>query len=196
MRRFPVAVSIIGVQVYVMAATNWNVDLSRQLRRHFAFGWHDLVHLQLWRLVTSPFVPDGRGFAWANLLVLVPVLFIAERRFGSTWTAILFTLGDLLSTVAVVVGARLAGAWGSTAALHAALERDGGSSSAGFALVAACVSSLQRDRVRYPAIVGLVVLAGLVAVIHRAEADVQHFAAVVCGLCLAAAFNRRLAPNE
>jgi phosphatidylglycerol lysyltransferase len=195
-RRFPVAVSIIGVQVYVMAATNWNVALSRQLRRHFAFGWHDLVHLQLWRLVTSPFVPDGRGFAWGNLLVLVPVLFIAERRFGSTWTAILFTLGDLLSTLAVVVGARLAAAWGSTAALHAALERDGGSSSAGLALVAACVVSLRRDRLRNSAIVGLVVLVGLVAVIHQAEADVQHFGAVVCGLGLATVFNRRLALHE
>ena len=195
-RRYPVAVSITGVQVYVMAATNWNDDLSRQLVRHFAFGWHDLLHLQLWRLVTSPFVPDRGGFAWGNLLVLVPVLFIAEHRFRSKWTAVLFTLGDMLSTLAVVVGARLAGAWGSTAALHAALERDGGSSSAGFALVAACAMSLRRGRARTSVVIGLVVVFGLIAAIHRSESDVQHLAAVVCGLGLVAFCNRRAATRE
>ena len=193
LRRYPVAVSITGVQVYVMAATNWDADLNGQLFRHYAFGWHDLVHLQLWRLVTSPFMMERPGFAWGNLLVLVPVLFIAERRFRSTWTAVFFAVGDLVSTLVVVVGARLAALFGSNAALHAALERDGGSSSAGFALVAACAMSLRRDRVRQSALVGVVVFLGLVAAIHREEADVQHLAAVVCGVCLAATYNRRAA---
>jgi phosphatidylglycerol lysyltransferase len=192
-RRFPVALSITTVQVYVMAATNWSADLHRQLIRHFALGWHDLVHVQLWRLVTSPFVQDRPGFAWGNLLVLVPVLFIAERRFGSQWTAALFILGDALSTLGVLVGARLAGTWGNVAALHAALQRDGGSSSAGFALVAACAASIRRRRARVSAVVGLVVVLGIVAATHRAEADVQHFLAAVCGAGLVAVYNRRTA---
>jgi membrane associated rhomboid family serine protease len=192
-RRFPVAVSIATVQVYVMAATNWSADLHRQLVRHFALGWHDLVHAQLWRLVTSPFVQDRPGFARANLLVLVPVLFIAERRFGSRWTAALFILGDALSTLGVVVGARLAGTWGDAGAVHAALQRDGGSSSAGFALVAACAASIQRRRARVATVVGIIGLLGIVAATHRAEDDVQHFVAAVCGAVLIDVKNRRTA---
>ena len=191
LRRYPVAVSITGMQVYVMAATTWDADLSGQLFRHYAFGWNDLVHPQLWRLVTSPFVLDHPGFAWRNLVVLIPILFIAERRFKSKWTAAFFTLGDLVSTLAVVVGARLAGVWGSNAALRAALERDGGSSSAGFALVAACAASLRRGRMRNSALGAVVFLVGFVAAVHRTEADFQHFAAVVCGVGLAAVYNRR-----
>lgn len=193
--RYPVTVSITGMQLYVMATTNWDTDLNSQLFHQFAFGWHDLVHLQLWRLVTSSFMLEHPGFAWGNLIVLVPVLFVAERRFKSTWTAVFFTLGDLTSTVAVVVGARLVGMLGSNAALHAALERDGGSSSAGFALVAACVVGVRRDRARHLALICLVVVLGLVAALHREEADVQHLAAVVCGVGLAALYQRsRVSP--
>jgi len=192
-RRYPVAVSITVVQVYVMAATRWSSDLHRQLVRHFAFGWRELVHLQVWRLLTSPFVPDRPGFAWANLLVLAPVLFVAERRFGSKWTAALFVLGDGLSTLAVVVAARFAGAAGSVAALHAALERDGGSSSAGFALFAACAASIRRRRVRNSTVIGLVGFLGLVAAVHRAEDDLQHLAAAICGVGLVTVYNRRTA---
>lgn len=179
--RYPVALAITAVEVYVMAATNWDQDLHRQLVRHFAFGWHDFVHLQWWRLFTSPFVPGQPGFAWGNLVVLVPVLFISEHRFRSKWTAAIFTLGDGLSTVAVLVSARLAGALGSRVALHAALQRDGGSSSAGWALVAAYAASLSPGRVRNSAVVGLFGVLALVAVAHRDEADIQHLVAAICG---------------
>ena len=195
LRRFPVSVSVTTVQVYVMAATNWSADLHRQLFRHFALGWHDLVHLQLWRVVTSPFVQDRPGFAWGNLLVLVPVLFIAERRFGSQWTAALFVLGDALSTLSVLVGSRLAGALGDVDALHAALQRDGGSSSAGLALVAACAASIRRRRARISAMVAVLGFLGIVAATHQAEDDVQHLFAAISGAGLAAVYNRRRASS-
>jgi len=192
-RRFPVATAIIGLDLYVMAATTVDTDLHPQLVGHFAFGWHDLVHLQLWRLLTSTFVPDRAGFAVGNLIVLVPALCAAERRFGSRMAATIFGFGDIASTLAVLVLARLAGVLGSAPALSAALHRDSGSSSAGFALCAALAEGLPAGRVRNAAVVGLAcVLAGALAV-HHAEADVQHLVAAACGVVIVALSTRRTA---
>lgn len=194
-RRYPVALAITAVEVYLMAATYWDHGLHRQLVRHFAFGWHDLVHLQLWRIVTSPLVPGRPGFAWGNLAVLVPVLFLAEHRFRSKWTAAIFTLGDSISTVAVLVSARLVGALGSHVALKAALQRDGGSSSASWALVAAYAASLSPGRLRNSTVLGLVGVLAIVAVARRDEADVQHLVAAICGAGIVAlAYRQTVTP--
>jgi lysylphosphatidylglycerol synthetase-like protein (DUF2156 family) len=188
--RFPVASAITSIVVYVMAATNWDNDLHSQLIRHFGFGWHDLVHLQFWRLVTSPFVQDRPGFVWGNLLLLVPALFLAEHRLRSKSTALIFGLGDGLSTFAVLVIGRLAGALGSQVALRAALQRDGGSSSAGWALIAGCVASLPAGRTRTVTMAGLAGLLGLFAVVSRGEADVEHLVAAMCGAGIVALIAR------
>jgi hypothetical protein len=183
--------AVSAVEVYLMAATHSDHTLHPQLVRHFAFGWHDLVHLQLWRIVASPLVPARAGFEWGNLAVLVPVLFIAEHRLRSRWTAAIFTLGDSISTVAVLVSARLVGALGSKVALAAALQRDSGSSSATCALVAACAATLSARRVRNSTVFGLFVALAVVAVARRDEADVQHLVAAICGVGIVALAGRR-----
>ena len=193
-RRFPVALSISAVVLYVMAATNWDNDLHGQLIRHFGFGWHDLVHLQVWRLVTAPFVQDRPGFVWGSLILIVPILFLAEHRLGSKTTALIFAFGEALSMLATLVVGRLAGALGSQAALHAVLQRDGGSSSAGWALIAGCAVSLPAGRGRMLAVVGLIGLLGPLAVAYRGEADLEHIVAAMCGAGIVALTNR-MAPD-
>jgi len=190
---FPVAVAIIGAQLYVMAATTVDSDLHRQLVGHFAFGWPDLVHLQLWRLLSSTLVQARAGFAVGNLVVLVVALFAAERRFGSRLAAAVFVIGDIVSTLVVVLMARLAGALGSTSALHAALHRDSGSSAAGFALVAALAASLPAGRARNIAMLSVVGLLAAMLAIGHAEADVQHLVAAASGFAILAVARRRSA---
>jgi hypothetical protein len=174
-----------------MATTHWDPDIYGQLVRHFAFGWHDLVHLQLWRLFTSPFIPGRRGFSWSILALLVPLLFIAEQRFRSRWTAAIFAFGDMASTLVVVLVGRVAGALGSDTALHAALQRDSGASSATSALAAACATALPPGRVRNSTVFGLVGVLTLVTLIHRDEADIQHLLAAVSGIAIGTLANRR-----
>jgi lysylphosphatidylglycerol synthetase-like protein (DUF2156 family) len=188
-RRFPVALSVTAVVGYVMAVTRSDSELHSQLIRHFGLGWHDLVHLQLWRLITSPFVQDRPGFVWGTLLVLVPALFIAELRLRSRITALIFALGDGLSKVGVLVIARLAGAFGSNSTLHAALQRDAGSSSAAWALCAGSAMSLP-GRARTMAMAGLVALLALLALLYRSHADLEHLVAAICGAGIAALTTR------
>jgi hypothetical protein len=126
-------------------------------------------------------VQDRPGFIWGILLLLVPGLFIAEHRLRSRSTALTFALGAALSTFAVVVVGRLAGALGSRAALHAALQRDGGSSAAGWALIAGCATSLPARRARRAIMVGLFALLGMLAVVSRGEADLEHIIGAICG---------------
>jgi hypothetical protein len=123
--------------------------------------------------------------------MLVPLLFIAEELFRSRWTAAIFAFGDMASTVAVVLAARLGGAIGSQTALDAALLRDSGPSSAASALAAACATALPAGRVRNASVLGLVGALGLVATIHRDEADIQHLLAAVCGVAIGTMANRR-----
>lgn len=192
-RRSPVAASIVGVQLYVMAATAFTSDLQRQLVGHFAFGWQDLVHLHLSRLLTSTFVQDRAGLAWGNLLLLVPALFVAERRFGSKLTAAVFGLADIVSTLIVVVLARLAGSLGSASALSAALHRDSGSSSAGFALAAALAAGLPPGRARRTAVLAVLGFLACVLALNHTEADVRHIVAAGCGIAIIALNERRTA---
>jgi phosphatidylglycerol lysyltransferase len=180
-RRFPVAISITTIVAYVMAATQLDSDLHSQLIRHFGVGWHDLVHLQLWRIITSPFVQDRPGFVWGNLLVLIPALFVAEYLFRSKVATAIFVLGDGLSTLGVLVGARLAGALGSDIAMRAALRRDGGSSAAGLALVAGCVSCIPGERARKASVLAILAVLTVLLVVRRGEADIEHLVAAIFG---------------
>lgn len=189
-RRFSIAVSVTATVLYVMIATGLDPDLHRQLIRHFGFGWHDLVHVQLWRLVTSPFVQDRPGLVWTSLVVLVPVLFVAEQRLRSRLTVVIFAVGEGLSTLIVLVVERLAGALGRPGALHAALGRDGGSTSAGWALIAGCGASLPRGRSRTAIMVGIAGLLVGRAVVSHGEADFEHLVAAACGFAIVAVSSR------
>ena len=110
-----------------------------------------------------------------------------------------FFMGDLLSSVPVLLVLRLAAGQGSHVAALNLVSRDGGTSSAMFAAIAAATYGLPRGsetarRWRYGAICALsIFLLTLVLWRHRLF-DVQHMAAAAIGfLCCGVPARRRMA---
>ena len=179
-RRFPFASAVTVLSAWLMAATAVDRPLHRQLLRHFGLGWHDLGRLQLWRLPTAQFVQTRAGFVVSNLLLL-SIVFLAEQRLRSRLTIAVFFLGDWISTLTVLVGARIAAAAGSTAAAKVLTERDGGLSSGIWACATVLALSLPGTRRRVAATSAvLVFLAASLAVQHELF-DIQHLVAAVAG---------------
>lgn len=178
LRRYPATIAFAALQLWIMTATALEPTLHRVLLRHFGLSWNDLLHGQVWRLVTGPFIQTDAGFVWTNLILVVVVFPLAERRLGSRRLPVVFLGGDWLSTLPVLVGVRIAVALGATGGAVLA-ERDAGSSSGSFALIAATLLTLPSARVRRGLLAALV--GGLVValVVGRHLFDVQHLVAVV-----------------
>jgi hypothetical protein len=190
-RRVPVSLAIFGVALWLMAVTRIDPQTHRHLTRAFALGWHDVVHLQLGRLATSELLQDRPGFLLGNLALLAIALPIAELRIGSPRTALVFALGDWLSTLPTVASARLLGALGNDAALHAALHRDSGSSSGTWATIAATLTTLPQRNARRLALAAMFTyLAARILIVGR-EFDVQHLLAAVAALGIMSLLQRR-----
>jgi hypothetical protein len=188
-RRFPVTTAFVAVQLWLMLSSAYDPDVHAQLIAAAGSSWDLLAHGQLWRLLTSPVVQASPGLAWVNVLLAV-VIPIAEARLGSRWTAVGFFAGDLLGSVPVVVGVRLAAAAGSGDALRELHEVDGGSSAGSWALIAALVVSLPAGRWRRLA--GAALALGMVGgiLLDQGIADVQH-AVSVAGVVLVLTVGRR-----
>lgn len=183
-RRFPVTTAVTTFVVWLMAATAVDRDLHRQLLRQYGIGWSDLVHLQLWRLPTSQLLQTRPGWVTTNLLLLAAFLPLGEWRLGSARTAAVLAVADWTSTVAVLVGLRLAAALGDAGAAHLIAARDAGSSSALYAVAAATAASLPGARPRLVAGGGLALWLGTELAVHHRLFDLQHAMAALAAAAL------------
>lgn len=183
-RRFPVTTAVTAFVVWLMAATAVDPDLHGQLLRQYGIRWADLVHLQLWRLPTSQLLQTRPGWVTTNLLLLAASLPLGEWRLGSARTAAVLALADWSSTVAVLVGLRLAAALGDAGAAHLIAARDAGSSSALYAVAAATAASLPGRRSRLAAGGALALWLGTELAVHHRLFDLQHAAAALAAVAL------------
>lgn len=178
-----VAVSIIlGLQ----AASSLDHGLQRWLFGHFAVTWRTTAAFEWHRFIVSPFIQDHPGF-----VRIVPYLVVAlpacEWLYGLRRTIAVFLLGDLLSTVPVLIAFRLAAEFGSAAAERAMDRPDSGSSSALIACTAATAVALPRNVRAVLLVAGASFLAARLILSARLY-DYQHVIAAAVGLGLALAW--------
>ncbi len=188
-RRFPVTTAAVAVQLWLMLSSAYDPQVHQQLFLAAGSSWDLLTHGQVWRLLTSPVVQASPGLVWVNVLLLV-VVPVAEARLGSRWTAVGFFAGDLLGSVPVLLGTRVAAALGFDPARLQLHEIDGGTSAGSWALIAALVVTMPAGRWRRwaGAALALCMVGGLA--LDQGIADVQH-AVSVAGVVLLLTVGRR-----
>ena len=180
-RRFPVTVALLTLLAWLMAATAIDPSLHHELLRQFGLAWHDLQRLQLWRLPTSQLIQAHSGWGW-NLLAALVVLTLAERRLGSARTLTVFFVADWGSTGAILLALRIAAALGNTMAADTISRRDGGVSSALYALGTVLAASLWPGRTRRVALAAAAaVIVGPLLANHNLAAA-QHLGAALVAL--------------
>ena len=190
LRRYPLTAS---VYVIVVSLGTWTVgrpDRHATLMRAFGISWADLAGMRLHRLATAVMIQSRPGLRSTIGLLLVVIPF-AEWRLGPRRTAITLFIGDWVSTVSVLITLRLFAAMGSSAALTAAMTRDGGTSSGVHALAAATIVGIEQPKVRrYFAFVLAVEIVTMLVFMHRLY-DAQHALAALTGWGLARIFRNR-----
>ena len=175
-RRRPVTAVFLLLMLWLELASTYDPAVHRQLLAAAGSSWELLTRGQLWRLVTSPVVQSIPGLAWLNLLLGLTAFTLAERRYGSRWTAVGFFAGDLIGSVPVLLAVRVLAGLGSPAAQAELHALDGGSSAGTWALLAAVAWSLPTRRWRRAG-VGLVAAVLLTTLGTRPDmANVQHLA--------------------
>lgn len=183
-RRYPFSVAVVFVAAWLMGVNAADRDTYRQLLRHLALRWDDLVHLQLWRLPTAELLQAKPGWQIGMLAAVAIIVPLAERRFGSLRTIVLFFAGDGLSTVPILVGMRVAAALGSHTAAHTLTVRDCGTSSALWALAGAFGWSMKRGKLR-TAILGAEALLLVVELVWLQRlSEIQHPLAAAAGIAV------------
>jgi hypothetical protein len=167
--------------VWFSLATSLDPVFQHVLLQRFGLSYRDLTHLEWWRIATSPIIEPRAGFVWANLLLVVVVLPLAERRLRTMRTVTIFFIGDFVASVPMVFALHLAGALGNDVARVNAIMRDAGPSAGCWALIAALAVTVGAHRSRW--IVSITILLGLAAavvVFHRLF-DLQHLVAASTG---------------
>ena len=185
-KRWRVTLTLGGMILWLMVLTTVDPGQQVTLERAFGLSWPDLVHLELWRLVTGPVMQTHPGVVWSNVLLVFLIVPLAERRLGSRLTVMVFFLGDILSTVPILVALRVAGALGNEHALLNAMTRDSGSSSGAWALAAALVTIELRGRWRIGVLAAMAALHIIAFALFGKLFDIQHVGAVIVGIGLAA----------
>lgn len=171
---------LIGLEVATEVHPLWYPAVQRQM----ALNWEGFRHFELWRLVTSPLLQDRDGFAGGLMWLVIALVPPLELRARTAFVATVFYLGDWLSTVPVLIGLRVAAAFGNAAAERLAFRADSGSSSGAFACAAALALTVP-GRWRVPGLLAIFgFLACRLALYHRLD-DVQHTLAALVGLNLA-----------
>jgi hypothetical protein len=195
-RKFPVTLAIGGLIIWLMVVTAISKASYTGILRHFGLGWHDLAHLQLWRLPTSQVVQDRPGFVWSNVALCLIALPVAEWTVKSRRTVLTFFIGDWVSTIPVLIGARLAAASGVASALDVIRTRDSGPSSGAWALVVTIGMELN-NRAARRAVIGasFVFLIGALFVHHRLF-DVQHLVAATVATLFAWGLRHKSISNQ
>ena len=178
-RRFPVFFLLGTTLIALMAAGALSASWYGALVRHLGVTWPEIAALELWRVPTSSLVQEDTGVVWA-ILLLLPVLAVAERRFGPARTLATYVLVDAISTAPVLAALALAGAAGSAPARRLADTPNLGSSAGLVGLLAAWIATLG-GRARRLSVVALgIVLAGALAFDWELAA-VQHAVAAIAG---------------
>ncbi|GIJ57334.1 phosphatidylglycerol lysyltransferase domain-containing protein [Virgisporangium aurantiacum] len=195
-RRYPASIAFAALQLWIMAATAADPHLHHVLLRHFGLAWADLRHGQVWRLVTGPFVQTRPGFVWSNLALVFLVFPVAERRLGTRRMAAVFLGGDWVSTVPVLLGVRIAVAAGVAGAAATLAERDAGSSSGSFALIAATLLTVAAPRVRWSLIAVLVAALTVTLAVDQRLFDLQHLISAVATVAVLATAARWRRPPQ
>lgn len=185
----PFTWAITAVVSWIMTVSALHRDDHSALVMALGVRWHDLTRLQLWRLPTAQVVQAGTGFPITMLAAIAGATAVAEWRLRTLRTAAVFFLADWISTVGVLVGARVLYAFGSSTADRVLHTRDVGSSCSVWGLTAAVAFSLPR-RARVPAVAAVTaVLVAQLAWLHSL-ADTQHIVAAAVGLATVAVIDR------
>lgn len=191
LRRYPAAISLGGVVLWLMAATRGDPTFHEGLVRRFGLAWDDLAQLELWRLVTSALVNDQPGYMWSVLVLLVPGMLLAERRLGCRLTLGGFVLTDVVASLSVTLGLRLVAAVGSEEATGLLATRDAGSSAGAIGLLAAVAVTLPGRRAQLVGSAALGVALVTAAAIAPGVTNSEHLIAGLVGCVLAVAWRRR-----
>lgn len=184
MRRVGGALVLTGLVVLPMAATVRAPALHARLRARLGCSWSLLARGQMWRLFTSTFVQSGHGFV-GGIVVLVLFVPLVAARIGSRIVVPAFLLGDWVSSLVVLAGARVVAAAGSATAQHVVSHLDSGASAACYACIGAGVWSL-RGRLRRLAAAALALDLAVEGVVTHMLAEIQHPVAVLVGIGVAA----------
>ncbi len=182
-----------AVVATVATAGMWH-GLHARFADALSLNWHDLVAFQFYRLFTGTFVQTRAFLDWTILFLLLTFVPPYEVLRGWRRTALIFFLGDAISSAGAVVFFRLLGALGNATALRWALEQDSGASSGCFAALGGlAVAAPRRWR---PGVVLLGIGIHAFRLWFRGhEADYQHLAAWLVGIGLALAMERLWPPR-
>ena len=145
-RRYAGTLSLGGITVWLMAASAGDPAYHQALADRFAVSWPALAGLELWRIPLSSLVQEDVGWV-PQILALLGALAFTEARLGTRRTLVSFVVCDALSTVPVLTGLHLAGAWVPAAARLADVPNLG-SSSGLYGVAAAGIASLAPSRLR------------------------------------------------
>ena len=180
-RRIPFTTLITTAILAFQIATVFDRDEYSGLVASLHYNWDDLAQNgRIYRLFTALFLQDGPGFRVGTLAIL-PLLAVAEFVLGSRRTAVAFFVGDVASSVPILLVVRFLASAGVTAAARAVTERDGGVSSAIFAAITAGALAIKHPRWRRSLVSALVAGMTLDTVIQHRLFNVQHFAAALVG---------------
>lgn len=187
-QRLPFSTALIGFELWLTAATTVNPRLERFLLTRFGLNWPDLVHGQVWRIVTSVLIPPRAGLVPGDLALMcaVPIL---EWRLRSRRTVTVFFLGDWISSLPALAVLRMLAPFGNTAATVAVAKHDAGLSAGAYALLTMFAlslpgGSLPRGRTR-TVVITLVVTSVIGPLVwYRRLFDLQHLVAVGAGWLL------------
>ncbi len=189
-RRVPFTIFIITVIVAVELSTAFDRDGFDRMQQSLHYNWADIVdHYQLYRIATALFVQDGPGLR-IGIVFLVPLLAIGEFLLRTRKAAVAFFAGDLVSTFAVLLASRVMSAFGSVSAERFLLVRDGGVSSAMFAVIAGAVTALPWRTVRRAAAAALAMYFVLSGLLEQRPYSVQHPLAAIVGVACVSSLYR------
>lgn len=188
-RRSPFATVLFAGEALSMIATAARPGWHRWLLRWFGLSWPDLAGGEVWRVATSTLLQPRAGIVLGNLALLALVA-VAERFLRTRRTALVFFLSDWVSSIAVLVGLRVASGLGSEPARRALAVRDGGTSSGTWALLAATCLLLPSRWRPWSLLAVAAFLAARLAV-YGERADVEHVASIAVALAVSAWWARR-----
>ena len=190
-RRLPFTAALTAVMLALQIQTEVDRDSYDWLHTTFTYNWTDLArHHELQRLLTGIFIQNGAGLRF-GVLWMIPLVAISEFILRTWRTIVVFFLGDMVSSVLILVALRLAAALGSAGAARVIADRDGGASSAMFAVITAATLSLKSGRLRRAALSVLTaaIIGGLL--LDQRLFDVQHLGAAAVGVACWRAFALR-----
>ena len=181
-RRVPFTIFVTSVTVAVELSTAFDRDGFDRIRRSLQYNWADIFdHLQLYRTATALFVQDGPGLR-IGIVFLVPFLAFGEFLLRTRKAILAFFVGDLVSTFVVLLASRILSAFGSSSAERFLLERDGGVSSAMFAVIGGAATALPSRMLRWGAAATLILYFTVSGMLEQHPYSVQHPLAALVGI--------------